>query len=194
VRRIRDTGVTVLMVEHVMEIVLPLVEVRRFSASLLETEGNPLVFGERTVDGARRTILYYVHYDGQPVNPELWKQESPWKPILRDGRMEDGAKEVEGLASLDRFEPDWRIYARSASDDTSPIIALMAAIDALDAAAMLVPLFGAVLTDYFLLRKCRLNLEALDRVGGESGTHAAITAPRSSPGRRGSCRTNRSSS
>jgi acetylornithine deacetylase/succinyl-diaminopimelate desuccinylase-like protein len=111
-------------------------ERRGFTASLLETEGNPLVFGERTVEGASRTILYYIHYDGQPVNPALWKQESPWKPILRDGRMEDGAKEIPGLDRLDRFEPDWRIYARSASDDTSPAIALMAAIDALDAAGI----------------------------------------------------------
>jgi acetylornithine deacetylase/succinyl-diaminopimelate desuccinylase-like protein len=109
---------------------------RRFTASLLETEGNPLVFGERTTPGATRTVLYYIHYDGQPVNPSLWKQESPWKPILRDGRMEDGGKEIPALATLETFEPDWRLYARSASDDTSPIIALMAAVDALDGAGI----------------------------------------------------------
>jgi acetylornithine deacetylase/succinyl-diaminopimelate desuccinylase-like protein len=111
-------------------------ESRHLAASLLETEGNPLVFGERRVPGVRRTILYYIHYDGQPVNPPLWKQESPWKPFLRDGRMEDGAKEVPGLATLENFEPDWRLYGRSASDDTSPIIALMTAIDALDQAGI----------------------------------------------------------
>jgi acetylornithine deacetylase/succinyl-diaminopimelate desuccinylase-like protein len=106
---------------------------RGFEASLLETDGNPLVFGERKAAGAKRTLLYYIHYDGQPVNPALWKQESPWKPILRDGRMEEGAREIAGLENLERFESDWRLYARSASDDTSPIIALMTAIDALDA-------------------------------------------------------------
>jgi acetylornithine deacetylase/succinyl-diaminopimelate desuccinylase-like protein len=116
------------------ELLVGTLERRRFAASLLETEGNPLVFGERTVEGARRTLLYYIHYDGQPVNPALWKQESPFKPILRDGRMEDGAAEIAGLTTLESFEPGWRIYARSASDDTSPIIALMAAIDALDSA------------------------------------------------------------
>jgi acetylornithine deacetylase/succinyl-diaminopimelate desuccinylase-like protein len=118
------------------ELLVGTLERRRFAASLLETEGNPLVFGERRVEGARRTILYYIHYDGQPVNPPLWKQESPWKPILRDGRMEDGAKEIPGLTAIEKFEPDWRIYARSASDDTSPIVGLMTAIDALDAAAV----------------------------------------------------------
>ncbi|HLE72276.1 MAG TPA: M20/M25/M40 family metallo-hydrolase, partial [Vicinamibacteria bacterium] len=117
------------------ELLVGTLERRRFTASLLETEGNPLVFGERTVEGARRTLLYYIHYDGQPVNPPLWKQESPWKPILRDGRMEDGAKEIAELPTLEKFEPSFRLYARSASDDTSPIIALMTAIDALDRAA-----------------------------------------------------------
>lgn len=118
------------------ELLVGTLERRRFTASLLETEGNPLVFGERKVEGASRTVLYYIHYDGQPVNPALWKQENPWKPILRDGRMEEGAKEIPGLESLEKFEPDWRLYARSASDDTSPIIALMAAIDALDRAGI----------------------------------------------------------
>ncbi len=118
------------------ELLVGTLERRRFAASLLETEGNPLVFGERRTEGARRTLLYYIHYDGQPVNPSLWKQESPWKPILRDGRMEDGAGEIAGLDELEKFEPDWRIYARSASDDTSPIVALMAAIDALDRASI----------------------------------------------------------
>ncbi|MGH9334647.1 MAG: M20/M25/M40 family metallo-hydrolase, partial [Vicinamibacteria bacterium] len=101
------------------ELLVGSLERRGFVTSLLETEGNPLVFGERTVPGAKRTLLYYIHYDGQPVNAALWKQESPWKPILRDGRMEDGASEIPELAAIEKFEPDWRIYARSASDDTS---------------------------------------------------------------------------
>src|SRR5262245_33609060 len=117
------------------ELLIGTLKRRRFDASLLETDGNPLVLGERRTPGASRTLLYYIHYDGQPVNPPLWKQENPWKPILRDGRMEDGAKEIAGLGALEKFEPDWRLYARSASDDTSPIIALMTAIDALDRAS-----------------------------------------------------------
>ena len=32
------------------------------------------------------------------------------------------------------IDPDWRIYGRSSSDDKSPIVAFLAAIDALDAA------------------------------------------------------------
>lgn len=109
-------------------------EARGFRAELLETTGNPLVLAEMTSPGASRTLLLYAHYDGQPVDPAGWKQPSPFKPILRGGKMEDGAREISGLGQLDSYQDDWRIYARSASDDTSPIIAILASIDALKAA------------------------------------------------------------
>ena len=113
-----------------------MLEKRGFRAEVLETAGNPLVFGEMRVPGATRTLLLYAHYDGQPVDPPAWKQPSPFTPILRDGRMEDGGKEVTGLATRDRFEPGWRIYARSASDDKSPIVSLCTALDALKASGL----------------------------------------------------------
>jgi acetylornithine deacetylase/succinyl-diaminopimelate desuccinylase-like protein len=105
---------------------------RGFAAELLETTGNPLVYGELTVPGATRTILFYSHYDGQPVDPRAWQQEDPFKPILRTGRLDQGSEIVQGL-SRQTYDADWRLYARSASDDKSPIVALCAAIDALKA-------------------------------------------------------------
>ena len=109
---------------------------RGFAAELLDSDGNPLVYGRLDVPGARRTLLVYAHYDGQPVNPALWKQASAFVPVLRDDRLEDGGREVPGLAALERFEPSWRIYARSASDDKSPIVAFLTAIDALKASGI----------------------------------------------------------
>ncbi len=106
---------------------------RGMAAEILETDGNPLVYGELRPAGATRTILFYIHYDGQPVDPSGWQQADPFIPILRTGRMEDGAKEIPDFLRLSRFEPDWRIYARSASDDKSPIVAFCAALDALRA-------------------------------------------------------------
>jgi acetylornithine deacetylase/succinyl-diaminopimelate desuccinylase-like protein len=106
---------------------------RGLTAEILETTGNPLVWGEMKAAGATRTLLIYAHYDGQPVNPKDWRQPSPFTPILRAGRMEDNAAELADLATRTTFEADQRIYARSASDDKSPIVALLAAFDALKA-------------------------------------------------------------
>lgn len=104
---------------------------RGFAASLLETSGNPLVFGELKVPNASRTVLFYCHYDGQPVDPKAWKQPDPFKPVLRTGRFDQGGEVIPDSRPIAAYEADWRLYARSASDDKSPIVALMAAIDAL---------------------------------------------------------------
>jgi peptidase M20/M25/M40-like protein len=59
--------------------------------------------------------------------------EGSWKPILRDRPPEDGGHEI-SLDSLNLpLAGEWRVYARSASDDKAPIMALMAALDALRA-------------------------------------------------------------
>lgn len=106
---------------------------RGFAAELLETDGNPLVYGELRVPGATRTLLLYSHYDGQPVDPKGWRQADPFQPVVRRGK--DGP-EVAGARDLPGFEPEWRIYARSASDDKSPIVMMLAAVDALKAAGL----------------------------------------------------------
>jgi acetylornithine deacetylase/succinyl-diaminopimelate desuccinylase-like protein len=107
---------------------------RGFAAELLETSGNPLVYGELRVPGATRTLLLYAHYDGQPVEPKSWKQQDPFVPVLRTARVDQGGTDIPNLASQTAFKDDWRIYARSASDDKSPIVALCFALDALKAA------------------------------------------------------------
>ncbi|HEV8616767.1 MAG TPA: peptidase M20, partial [Methylomirabilota bacterium] len=40
---------------------------RGLEGRLLETGGNPAVFGERRVPGATRTVLIYCHYDTKPI-------------------------------------------------------------------------------------------------------------------------------
>ena len=77
---------------------------RGLTAEILETAGNPLVWGEMKAAGATRTLLIYAHYDGQPVNPKDWRQPSPFTPILRAGRMEDNGAELGDLATRTTFE------------------------------------------------------------------------------------------
>ncbi len=102
---------------------------------LLETGGAPYVFGERKSAGAERTVLFYAHYDGQPVDVERWVGHAPFQPVLRDKPLEAGGSMIDFPAD-GRFGPEWRLYARSAADDKAPIIALLAGLDALAAAGL----------------------------------------------------------
>jgi acetylornithine deacetylase/succinyl-diaminopimelate desuccinylase-like protein len=104
-------------------------------SEILETDGNPLVYGYLSVPDATRTLLLYCHYDGQPVDPGRWQQADPFQPVMRDGKVSADSSVVD-FDSQASFERDWRIYARSASDDTAPIIALLAALDALKSAGL----------------------------------------------------------
>ncbi len=110
-------------------------EKRGVLSEILETDGNPLVFGTLNVPGAGRTLLLYCHYDGQPVDPAKWQQADPFVPVMRDGKLSEQATvlDVDALAT---FDEDFRIYGRSASDDTAPIIGLLTALDALKAAGI----------------------------------------------------------
>jgi acetylornithine deacetylase/succinyl-diaminopimelate desuccinylase-like protein len=112
--------------------ILRLLEKRGVAARLLDGEGGPpVVYGELQV-GAPKTVVLYAHYDGQPVEPERWASP-PWTPVLRDGPLGPGARTLD-LGSLSGpMGGEWRIFARSASDDKAPILAIAAALDALKA-------------------------------------------------------------
>jgi len=104
-------------------------ESRGFSTRLLTSEGPPVIYAERSADGAEKTLLIYIHYDGQPANAADWASD-PWTPVLRTALVEEGGELVPVNAP---FDPEWRLFARSAGDDKAPVIALLSAIDALNA-------------------------------------------------------------
>jgi len=94
--------------------------------------GPPAIFGELKITGATRTIGFYAHYDGQPVEPAKWSSD-PFKPTLRDRPLEAGGRVIPFPKTGEKIDPEWRLYARSASDDKAPIIAMLASLDALKA-------------------------------------------------------------
>jgi acetylornithine deacetylase/succinyl-diaminopimelate desuccinylase-like protein len=113
-----------------------MLEDRRFEVELLRAEGGPpAVFGQRLSDEAEMTVVFYAHYDGQPVVPELWASD-PFEVVVRTGRLEAGADEVPLDEVQAPIDPEWRLYGRSASDDKVSIVALLTALDALDAAGI----------------------------------------------------------
>ncbi len=107
-------------------------EKRGLATQLLRIEGvPPIVVADLQVSGTQRTIAIYAHYDGQPVDVSRWKS-GPWKPVVRD----QGGNDMDWRAA-ESLDPEWRIYARSAGDDKTPIIGALAALDSLGAAGVI---------------------------------------------------------
>ncbi|MFN2371440.1 MAG: dipeptidase [Candidatus Krumholzibacteriia bacterium] len=78
------------------------------AVEVVETDGHPLVYAQGEQRPDRRTLLFYGHYDVQPVDPlELWRTP-PFEP-----RVEDGI-----------------VYARGASDDKGQVFAHFKALEA----------------------------------------------------------------
>ena len=61
-----------------------LLEAGADSAQVMETDGNPVVFGQKIINPDCRTILVYGHYDVQPAEPlEKWNTD-PFEPVIHD--------------------------------------------------------------------------------------------------------------
>ncbi|MDQ7053362.1 MAG: M20/M25/M40 family metallo-hydrolase [candidate division KSB1 bacterium] len=113
------------------DFIMELMRKRSIQTRLLTVPGSPpAVYGELRVPGATKTVMLYVHYDGQPVNPAQWDSD-PWQPVFRDRLPQQGGRTMSLDELPDPVPGELRVYARSASDDKSPLIALLAAIDAL---------------------------------------------------------------
>jgi acetylornithine deacetylase/succinyl-diaminopimelate desuccinylase-like protein len=115
-------------------------EKRRFLPELIATGGAPLVVAERRVPGAARTLTFYFHYDGQPVDPREWTHAPPFSPVIVTDVTAGRTLKLDEVRGA--IDPQWRVFGRSTSDDKSPIVAFLAAIDALEAAN--VPLTSSI--------------------------------------------------
>ncbi|WP_404710783.1 M20/M25/M40 family metallo-hydrolase [Sphingomonas sp. MMS24-J13] len=109
-----------------------LLEARGFTTRLLRAApGTPgSIFAELKVPGAKRTVLFYAHYDGQPINQQGWLNP-PFQPTLRTAPP--ATAPVDPATAATKLDPDWRIYARGAGDDKASIQVLISAFDALKA-------------------------------------------------------------
>jgi acetylornithine deacetylase/succinyl-diaminopimelate desuccinylase-like protein len=103
---------------------------RGFTYKRLNAGRAPYIYAEKIIDPKAPSILIYAHFDGQPVEKENWASD-PWTPTVRDGLVIANGKTLAWPDAGDTLKPEWRLFARSAGDDKAPIIALMAALDAL---------------------------------------------------------------
>ena len=111
-----------------------LLKARGFDAMQLSAKPGmpPLVFGELKSPGARRTVVFYAHYDGQPVTLSQWSSD-PFIPVMRSGPLNSGEHESTGGGAKLLFNPEWRLFGRAVSDDKALIVAFAEAFDALEA-------------------------------------------------------------
>jgi acetylornithine deacetylase/succinyl-diaminopimelate desuccinylase-like protein len=117
------------------QLILENMQRRGLNPRLLETKSGstpPAVYGEWKVPGATHSLIFYAHYDGQPVDPKQWTASPPFQPTWRSAAMESGGKVVT-LPANGAINPEWRLYARAASDDKAGVMAILTAFDALRA-------------------------------------------------------------
>lgn len=112
---------------------------RGLNPRLLEaksTAAPPAVYGEWSTPGAKRTLILYAHYDGQPTDPKQWTGSQPWQPLLRSASLEAGGRTLPVPGENESINAEWRLYARSASDDKAGVMAILSAFDALKSQAI----------------------------------------------------------
>jgi acetylornithine deacetylase/succinyl-diaminopimelate desuccinylase-like protein len=105
--------------ERNANLLVSMLRTRGIDCRLLTLPGAPsVVLGQIDTPGAQHTIVFYAHYDGQPVTPSEWDGGAPFIPVVRE------------------LNGEQRIYARSAGDDKAAIFAQLTAFDALKAAGI----------------------------------------------------------
>ena len=83
------------------------------NCEICETDGHPIVYGEKIINKELPTILVYGHYDVQPVDPiNLWDQD-PFNPYIKKTEI----------------HPEGAIFARGACDDKGQMFMHLKALE-----------------------------------------------------------------
>lgn len=101
---------------------------RGFNTAILETSNIPLFFASLPMDDNKPTLLFYMHFDGQPVDASKWDQENPYKVVLKT-KTEDGFESIPWDSLNNEIDYNWRLYGRATSDDKGPIVMFLHALD-----------------------------------------------------------------
>ncbi len=119
---------------------------RGFNSSALPTEGLPLFFAALPMVDEKPTVLLYMHFDGQSVDPSKWEQPNPYKVVLKSPGGDDWKDESFDKLAED-INYDWRLFGRSTSDDKGPIVMFLNAFDMLRANNTEIPFNIKVILD-----------------------------------------------
>ena len=101
---------------------------RGFNTTVLPTSGQPLFFAALPMSDDKPTLLFYMHFDGQSVDPAKWSQSDPYEVVLR-AATEKGWEDRNFDDLKDSIPTDWRLFGRSTADDKGPIVMFLNTID-----------------------------------------------------------------
>jgi len=104
---------------------------RGFQTKIIKTEGAPLFFAELSKNKSAPSLLFYMHFDGQSVDPSKWNQKNPYIIELKE-KSGLGWKKIEWSQLKEEVDHEWRLFGRSTSDDKGPIVMFLNAIDLLN--------------------------------------------------------------
>ena len=103
-----------------------------FLMTELETSSIPLLLAEKKIHDDLKTILIYLHLDGQPVDITRWNQEDAFKPVFKKNEngifIEDDWNKIASYNYSELDDKDIRIFARSSSDAKGPVMMLIQAL------------------------------------------------------------------
>ncbi|MGB5460474.1 MAG: M20/M25/M40 family metallo-hydrolase [Eudoraea sp.] len=119
---------------------------RGFNSSVLPTEGESLFFAALPMEDDKPTILFYMHFDGQSVEPSKWDQPDPYKVELKT-KDNDVWKTLSFDDLKEDVNYDWRLFGRSTSDDKGPIVMFLNTIDLLKKNNVQIPFNVKVILD-----------------------------------------------
>ena len=103
-----------------------------FKINRLDTETIPLMLASKHISDDYKTVLIYMHLDGQPVDLSKWNQENPFIPVYKlkeDGKFVDyDSNKIANIDYETLEEKDIRIFARASSDAKGPVMMLIQAM------------------------------------------------------------------
>ena len=103
-------------------------EALNFEVKTLETNSLPLLLANFIVKESRPTLAFYMHLDGQAVDPLKWDQKDPYTPVLKS-KNETGFQTIDWNHLEDENAAEYRIFARSSADDKGPFVMLLTALN-----------------------------------------------------------------
>ena len=105
-------------------------ERRGFNTAQLPSENLDLFFAATPFVENKPTLLFYMHLDGQSVEPAKWDQPDPYQMVIKKPFKEQfKSTTMQDLDEQDQLPMDWRLFGRSTSDDKGPIVMFLQAID-----------------------------------------------------------------